>query len=411
MGPTKGKPPVFDFTDYPGLADPTWTQIPDEVLDFMLPALSGAELKVFLYVLRRTYGFKREADRITLAQLSSGIQKHDGTHLDYGTGLSRRAVIEAVKALEAKGLVNVVRSTTEDGTTDVNVYRVRRASEGRVQKSNPPRAVFAPSGVQKSNPQETVVRETVEQETEQQQPPSTPTANTPQATNPKRHGDVVVAPSGNQTPDSSNTIAARLSGLGVASSTTKALLSKHDHDTISRWIAYTEHKLASGWLPRESPAAWLVAAIRSGDWVIPEWFTTTQEKEAENQRVAEEQRAGWAQAEERERQAAAKQRAAVEEHLGIGERTRELWDQARALLRERGQFSPALFASYLLPLRGTAATIVTPVDIFCRFIESRSVQIALVLSETLGRPVETVEVKHTELPAKAMEGMPRNSRK
>ena len=69
-----GKPPVFDFTGYPGLSDPTWTQIPDEVLDFMLPALSGSELKVFLYILRRTYGFKRDADRITLAQLSNGIR-------------------------------------------------------------------------------------------------------------------------------------------------------------------------------------------------------------------------------------------------------------------------------------------------------------------------------------------------
>jgi hypothetical protein len=161
------KPPQFDFTDYPGLSDPKWTQIPDEVLDFMLPGLTGAELKVFLYVMRRTYGFKREADQITLVQLSRGIRKRDGTYLDYGTGLSRRAVIEAIKTLEAKGLVEVLRRTLDDGTTDINTYRVRQAQSGRVQKSNPPSADFSPRGVQKSNPQETVIQETDENE----QPP------------------------------------------------------------------------------------------------------------------------------------------------------------------------------------------------------------------------------------------------
>jgi hypothetical protein len=187
----------------------------------------------------------------------------------------------------------------------------------------------------------------------------------------------------------------------------KALLRKHDHAMIERWMAYMEHRLASGWLPRESPAAWLVAAIRSEDWVIPEWFATAQEREAETQRVAEEQRATWAKAEERERQAAARQRAAVEQHLGIGERTSTLWDQARTLLRERGQFSPALFASYLLPIRGSAATVVTPVDIFCRFIESRTDHIAVVLSEILGRPVETIQVKHAELLADVVQNTSR----
>ena len=146
----RDEPPEFDFTHYPGLSDPNWTQIPDEVLDFMLPALSGAELKVFLYILRRTYGFKRDADRITLSQLSTGIRKQDGTYLDYGTGLSRRAVIDAIKALEAKGLVLVARATNDDGTPDVNTYRVRQAGGG-VQKSNPPSAISALPLVQKSN--------------------------------------------------------------------------------------------------------------------------------------------------------------------------------------------------------------------------------------------------------------------
>jgi hypothetical protein len=40
--------------------------------------LSGAELKVVLYVARRTFGFGKESDNISLSQMAQGITKRDG---------------------------------------------------------------------------------------------------------------------------------------------------------------------------------------------------------------------------------------------------------------------------------------------------------------------------------------------
>ena len=40
------------------------------VLDGWMASMTGAEIKVVLYVLRRTYGFRRTSDRISVAQMS-----------------------------------------------------------------------------------------------------------------------------------------------------------------------------------------------------------------------------------------------------------------------------------------------------------------------------------------------------
>ena len=55
--------------------------------------LSGAEVKVMLYIFRRTLGFKRYADNISLNQLLNGIVRRDGTRLDHGTGLSKSTLL------------------------------------------------------------------------------------------------------------------------------------------------------------------------------------------------------------------------------------------------------------------------------------------------------------------------------
>jgi hypothetical protein len=400
------KPPLFDFNDYPGLSNPNWTQIPDEVLDFMLPALSGAEVKVLLYILRRTYGFKRDADRITLTQLCSGIRRHDGSHLDYGTGLSRRAVIEAVKGLEEKGVVDVVRGLTDEGVADVNVYRIRQASDGVVQKSNYGSYFSAPGVVQKSNPQETVVRKTVVQEKEQQQQGlDVPNAAPSSEVQAQPGTDVVVAhlELTHQTTTvppppapSQQAILPRLTALGVAQATARKLLQTHDGATIYRWIVYVEHKLATGWMPRESPGAWIVTAIKSGDWVIPDWFQTPEEEAVlavERTKAFETERRQREEEAERESQKARAERKAMEVALGVGERASELWEQVRALLEARRESSIALHSAFLLPLNGRIATIATPVQFFAQVIERRADIIRRAIEEVSGQQIERLEVR------------------
>src|SRR5208337_741151 len=93
---------------------PNSTQVPDVILDSWMAELSGAEFKVLLYIARRTYGFGKESDSISLTQIAQGITRRDGTILDRGTGISRASVARALKTLEDLGVI--VRKTNFSAT-------------------------------------------------------------------------------------------------------------------------------------------------------------------------------------------------------------------------------------------------------------------------------------------------------
>jgi len=88
-----------------GFSSPRYTQVPDELFDELLSELTGAELKVLMYVVRRTFGFKRDSDHISLSQMVNGIVKKDGVVLDKGTGLAKDSVARATKSLVEKGIL------------------------------------------------------------------------------------------------------------------------------------------------------------------------------------------------------------------------------------------------------------------------------------------------------------------
>src|SRR5215212_11816818 len=99
-----------------GFTLPTTTPIPDQVIDELLPQLSGAELKVVLYICRRTLGFQKISDNISLQQLLSGIVKQNGEPLDYGTGLSKTTLLQTLRDLQTKGIIETIhRSSKEHG--------------------------------------------------------------------------------------------------------------------------------------------------------------------------------------------------------------------------------------------------------------------------------------------------------
>ena len=68
-----------------GTRDEWFTPIPNAVLDEWMPRLSPAELRVVLYVLRRTAGFQKEWDQISLEQMMTGLVGSGGktTRLRY----------------------------------------------------------------------------------------------------------------------------------------------------------------------------------------------------------------------------------------------------------------------------------------------------------------------------------------
>ena len=65
--------------------------------------MTGAEQKVLTFILRKTYGWQKQKDKISLSQFVSG----DGT--GNGTGLSRSQVKRAINSLEERGFINVTR--------------------------------------------------------------------------------------------------------------------------------------------------------------------------------------------------------------------------------------------------------------------------------------------------------------
>ena len=110
-----------------GFASPRYTQTPNELFDELLAPgwLTEAELRVLLYIIRRTFGFSKDADAISLSQLTEGIVTGDGRRLDHGAGVGRDAASRAVKGLERKGCIVVTRHASRQHGSETNVYALR----------------------------------------------------------------------------------------------------------------------------------------------------------------------------------------------------------------------------------------------------------------------------------------------
>jgi phage replication O-like protein O len=154
---------------FDGFSRPTYTPIPDELFDVLLPDLSKPELKVLLYVMRRTFGFKKDADAISTAQLVSDITTKDGRVLDRGTGLPRSSVKTATQSLVERGILTVRQVRSETGDYDSNVYSVR-FKEVVQPLAYPWPASDLPVG-QPVDPQETGIQQTAGQHFESSKGP------------------------------------------------------------------------------------------------------------------------------------------------------------------------------------------------------------------------------------------------
>jgi hypothetical protein len=87
------------------ITSPPFTAVPNEFIDWLLADCSGSEIAVYLYMLRRTAGFQKPSDRISVRQFCNGLRStKNGASLDRGTGLSIETVSAALTALESKGM-------------------------------------------------------------------------------------------------------------------------------------------------------------------------------------------------------------------------------------------------------------------------------------------------------------------
>ena len=123
---------------FQGYASPNYTPVPDELFDEQLPDLSGAELKVLLYVIRRTFGFKRESDNISLSQMLNGLRTRDGRVLDHGVGLSKKTLLQAIKSLEEQNIILTERRRSEEKGDEPTSYRLNVRGSTAREETTPP---------------------------------------------------------------------------------------------------------------------------------------------------------------------------------------------------------------------------------------------------------------------------------
>lgn len=96
---------------------PNSTQVPNVLLDEIMPLLKLAELKVMLVIVRQTYGWRKDSDKISL------------TTFQKLTGLSRWPIVQALDKLGC--LINVEKGF--HGSRPENRYSLNLSEESLVK--------------------------------------------------------------------------------------------------------------------------------------------------------------------------------------------------------------------------------------------------------------------------------------
>lgn len=143
--------PPTDWDTFEGFYTPHYTQTPDALFDWVMADLTGAELKVLLYIVRRTFGFKKDDDAISVEQITGGMFKRDGTRLDRGTGLARTTALEALRSLSEKRLIESERRMNEKTGSLPTVYRLRLKG-GTVERTPGVGSSVPPEGAKERKP-------------------------------------------------------------------------------------------------------------------------------------------------------------------------------------------------------------------------------------------------------------------
>src|SRR5687768_1809498 len=137
---------------YQGYSSPNYTPVPDELFDEQLPDLSGSELKVLLYIIRRTFGFKKDSDNISLNQLLHGITTKEGVVLDRGTGLTKKTLLESIKSLVEKNLLLTERRRSKEKGDEPTSYRLNIIGESNGNNHTPRGVKNMPGGGVENTP-------------------------------------------------------------------------------------------------------------------------------------------------------------------------------------------------------------------------------------------------------------------
>jgi hypothetical protein len=367
---------------FPGFQFPTTTPVPDEVFDVLMPQLSGAELKVLMYICRRTFGFKKDSDSISLSQIATGITTRDGRVLDGGTGLCKRHVQRALKVLEKNNIIKVTRTVDETGLNEVNTYslNILERGSGVGTKSPHPRDNMSPGvGTSGSGGVGT---------------PVSTTTNSNQETA-LQETDIVV-------------VAKDLETFGIAKSAVTKLMQDYPAAYIREKLEMAQGLVAAGSaLVSQNPAGWLRKAIEE-DYAPPSISQRHRPRHIRGQKDTKP-----VHAEPREQQIPKEEYQQVQEEASseateitrqlpeqgppqrVGEdglTTADVWSKALEQLKEAlplGEAEARLRGTTLVQVTDTAARILVPSAFAVAWLERRLYgQIAKAMKGVVGKELD-----------------------
>lgn len=120
-GRADGEPKFY----FEGFSRPRYTNVPDDVFDVLMPELTDPELRALLYIIRRTFGFKKDSDDISLKQMVEGIRTRDGRVLDGGAGMSKASAARGLRGLAEKGIILATRNSSRERGDEPTSYELR----------------------------------------------------------------------------------------------------------------------------------------------------------------------------------------------------------------------------------------------------------------------------------------------
>ena len=123
---------------------PNAFQIPNSVIDELLAKLTCAELKCYLFVVRKTKGWNKESDNISVSQFMEV------------TGLSNRSVITACESLVEMGLLERSGGERKLNTYSVKAFEIsqtgeKSSSDETDEKTSPTGENFSQTGEKSSS--------------------------------------------------------------------------------------------------------------------------------------------------------------------------------------------------------------------------------------------------------------------
>lgn len=251
---------------YPGFKVVNSTPVPDDVFDVIAPELEHGELRVLLYIIRRTFGFKKQSDHISLNQLVEGIRKRDGEVLDRGAGVSKSTAVRAVKGLIEKGIIVAARNSSPDRGYEATTYSLRFQDEAA-----PPLSHHRTRGLSHDDTRASatiehplvsprnIQHDSKQHDSKQQQPRNA---------RPRSRGTVVAS---SATPTDALTgaqelVLADLLGLPMTRETALGLLQTYPTEKITAWIEAVALRPTT-----KEPAAFVIKALQA-NWALPKQY-------------------------------------------------------------------------------------------------------------------------------------------